>query len=261
MGKNFHKNQRVNSTSWQKSSTWYNQLVGEKGHYYHQQIVLPGVLQLLNIDSHSSVLDVGCGQGIFARQLPNNYYTGIDLSPDLIRLAKQQDKNPTHSYLVSDATKSFSLENKKFSHAVAILSLQNMEKPELAIKNTANSLHANGKFVIVLNHPCFRIPRQSGWGISENKVQYRYENIYMSHLKIPITIHPGDTKSEITWSFHYPLSYFSHALSENGFVIEKIEEWTSNKESSGKVAKMENRARSEIPLFLTLSARKTPSIT
>jgi len=45
-------------------------------------------------------------------------------------------------------------------------------------------------------------------------------------------------------------------LKENEFTIDIIEEWTSDKESVGKVAKMENRARSEFPLFLALKCRK-----
>jgi hypothetical protein len=34
-----------------------------------------------------------------------------------------------------------------------------------------------------------------------------------------------------------------------------MEEWISDKQSSGKFAKMENRSREEIPLFLLLQAR------
>jgi len=41
--------------------------------------------------------------------------------------------------------------------------------------------------VIVLNHPCFRIPRQSGWGIDEkNKLQFRKVIKYMSPMEIPL---------------------------------------------------------------------------
>ncbi len=242
-------------TSWQKSSNWYNKLVGDKGHFYHQQIVIPGVINLLKIDSNSSILDIGCGQGVLAKQFPKNEYFGIDLSSNLINIARQQDKNSKHQYAIQDATKPFSQETK-YSHAAAILSLQNMENQDDAIKNVSNNVIKNGKFVIVLNHPAFRIPRQSGWGVAENKVQYRYINMYMSFLKIPINMHPGEKQSEVTWSFHYPLSYYAKSLQQSGFFIETIEEWTSSKESVGKMAKSENRSRSEIPLFLVILAKK-----
>ncbi len=35
-------------TSWQKVSRWYNDAVGEEGHYYHQHLILPGSNVFLN---------------------------------------------------------------------------------------------------------------------------------------------------------------------------------------------------------------------
>ena len=253
---NFHSPQKKN-TSWQKSGQWYNKLVGDKGHYYHQHVILPGVVRLLGLTDKSSLLDIGCGQGVLARQLPKAVlYTGIDLAPGLIHSASLQDHAHGHSYLVADVTKSLPLEKKDFTHATAVLSLQNMEHQEAAILHVGDHLVKNGRFVIVLNHPSFRIPRQSGWGISESKQQYRYINRYLTPLKIPITMHPGEKQSPVTWSFHYPISLYTLFLHNAGFVIEIMEEWASDKESVGKASKMENRARSEIPLFLTISARK-----
>ena len=45
-------------------------------------------------------------------------------------------------------------------------------------------------------------------------------------------------------------------LKEAGFFIELNEEWCSDKKSTGKMAKVENRCRSEFPLFLTFVAKK-----
>lgn len=244
-------------TSWQKSGKWYNKIVGDKGHYYHQHVVMPGVLRLISLSVTDKLLDIGCGQGVLARQIdPKISYIGVDLAKNLIQSAKAQDKNQKHNYFLADATTTLPFPDKDFSCVVAILSLQNMEKPQQAIKNVSLHLKKGGKFVMVINHPSFRIPRQSGWGVGENKLQYRYENRYMTHLKIPITMHPGEKESELTWSFHFPLSFFTKALLDSGLVIEQIEEWTSDKESVGKAAKMENRARSEFPLFLAIVARK-----
>lgn len=246
------------STAWEKQGKWYNQLVGPKGHYFHEHVILPGIKKVLDIKNDSNVLDVGCGQGIFAKTLaPEVRYTGLDLSLSLINAAKRSDRNPKHTYIVADATKPFPVKQKDFTHAVAILSLQNIEFVEKTIQHVATSLKTDGQFVFVINHPSFRIPKQSGWGIrEENKMQYRYVNAYMSSLKIPISMHPGDKPTELTWSFHHPLSFYSKILYENEFVIEKIEEWVSDKVSAGPAAKMENRARNEIPLFMAISAIK-----
>ena len=77
----------------------------------------------------------------------------------------------------------------------------------------------------------------------------------MTPLKIPIQTHPSQQDlSPSTWSFHRPLSAYSAALKQAGFMIDQIEEWCSDKQSIGKMASMENRSRKEFPLFLALSA-------
>ncbi|MBA3957209.1 MAG: class I SAM-dependent methyltransferase [Parachlamydiaceae bacterium] len=247
-------------TSWHSVGKWYNAAVGDDGHYYHKQIILPGVLRLMNLKKHknASILDLACGQGVLARHLPPELpYTGVDAANSLIKEAKKADHNPLHEYLLNDITKPLTLKST-YSHATIILALQNLEFPANAFKNAHTYLEANGMLVLVLNHPCFRIPRQSSWQIDEaKKIQYRRLDRYASELKIPIQAHPSKQESSpSTWSFHHPLSTYSRWLREEGFYIELIEEWCSDKTSTGSAAKMENRSREEFPLFLTIVARK-----
>ncbi len=180
------------------------------------------------------------------------------MSPSLIKAATKYGQNPKHRFKVGDITKLMTFE-KSFTHASIILALQNIGKPQVVLKNTAMALASEGRLLIVLNHPCFRIPRQSSWKVDEpHKIQYRRVDRYMSPMEIPIQMNPGaKNKSVQTFSYHYPLSSYFQMLHEAGFVVENIEEWCSNKESTGKAAKMENRARNEFPLFLTLVCKKS----
>ena len=57
-------------------------------------------------------------------------------------------------------------------------------------------------------------------------------------------------------SYHNSLSAYSKMLKDAGFIIDLIEEWASDRESEGSAARMENRSRSEIPLFLAVKAVK-----
>ena len=75
-------------------------------------------------------------------------------------------------------------------------------------------------------------------------------------MQIPINMNPSDRNSPITMSYHHPIGDYSRMLKDAGFTIDLIEEWTSDKESEGRAAKMENRSRSEIPLFLAIKAVK-----
>lgn len=242
------------NTSWEKSSKWYAKSVGNRGQYYHQHIVIPNSLKLLSLYSNSSLIDLACGQGILARSIPKNTkYLGLDVSSSLINEAKKISK---HEFAVVDVAKKINI-NEKFSHAAIILSLQNIENQEQVIENALNLLESKGKLLMVLNHPAFRIPRQSSWEIDpQNKLEYRRINRYLSPLKIPISTHPGEQNSPITWSFHHPLSHYFSLLKKYNFVVTDLEEWASDKESRGKNSKMENKARSEFPLFLAILAKK-----
>lgn len=246
------------TTSWESVSAWYDKLVGSEGHYYHQHVVLPGLLRLLDLQPTSSLLDLGCGQGILSRVVPQlREYLGIDRSQSLIEAAKSIPSPQNYSFQRFDVTRPLLAAEPRFTHATIVLALQNMEHAEMAVQNAADYLVPGGRLVIVLNHPAFRIPRQSGWNIDpKTKQQYRWENRYASPLKIPIHMSPGKDASAVTWSFHRSLQDYVKMLKDAGFVITDLEEWSSDKESVGKASKMENRSRKEFPLFMAIVAAK-----
>ena len=246
------------STSWQQVGKWYKGLVSDKGHFYHQSLIMPGVIRLLALQNNSSLLDLACGQGVLARHIPKiSSYLGIDSSSLLIDAARLKNHQENYKFIVGDVTKPLPVTKTDFSHTAIILALQNIQNPQVLLSNAQKHLVSGGKLVIVINHPCFRIPRQSSWEIDQkNKLEYRRINRYLTPLKIPISNHPGHTNSPITWSFHWPISAICNFLFQVGFVIETIEEWASGKTSVGKAARMENRARSEFPLFMAIAARK-----
>lgn len=246
-----------NKDGWEGEAKQYNELVGVRGHYYHDHVVIPRSLHLLSLKDTSSVLDLGCGQGVFARRLPKSVsYVGVDASSSLVKYAQQLDQNIHHRYEVLSATRPLKGIRRDFTHVVCILALQNMEYAENALKNAYEHLVPGGRFLIVLNHPAFRTPRQSGWGEQANGQHYRWVNRYMSNAQIPITMHPSNKKSSVTMSYHKPLSAYISLLAKQGFVITDMQEWTSDKESVGKHAKAENVARAEFPLFLAITAQK-----
>ncbi|HSX03938.1 MAG TPA: methyltransferase domain-containing protein [Rhabdochlamydiaceae bacterium] len=242
--------------SWENVAKWYDKSVGEKGQYYHQKVIIPNLLRLLEPNERMKLLDLGCGQAVLSRALPEKAtYLGIDASETLIKAAKKRATNKNHHFIVKDLTHPLDLPQKEFTHAVFLLSLQNMPEGSVAIKNARDHMEKGGKLLLVLNHPCFRVPRQSSWEIDpQKKLRYRRIDRYMTPLDVPIKAHPGKEKSEETISFHYPLSKYIEWLHNAGFLVEGMEEWCSDKVSSGKTAKMENFSRREFPLFLTIIA-------
>jgi len=247
----------MSSTSFEESSNWYAACVGDKGHYFHRNVILPRIKQILTMHKSSKIIDLACGSGVLQRWLnPEIEYVGLDISKSLINEAKKHAKK-TQTFLQADITEQLPITDTDFSHAFLILALQNIEDGEKAIKNASMHLKKNGKFIIVLNHPCFRIPRQSAWVVDDDKkLQSRLVSSYMSSMKIPIKTHPSKKSSSLTYSFHHPIGTYIKWLYSSNLVVEKIEELCSDKKSTGTKARMENRSRKEFPLFMIIVAKK-----
>ncbi len=241
-------------SSFENVKDWYESLVGDKGHYYHDKVILPKLIPLLQLTPNYKLLDFGCGQGVLSRALKKKgKYVGVDASASLIQEAEKRKISPQHHFVHHDVTTPMESLPSHFTHGSFLLSLQNMAEPEKAIQNMSRHLIHNGRMVIVLNHPCFRIPRQSSWEEDhKQKLIYRRMNRYMTPMEIPIYM--DKEKKKTTYSYHFSFSDLSDMLYKNGFLIEKIEEWCGDKVSKGAKRKMENRARKEFPLFCAVSA-------
>jgi ubiquinone/menaquinone biosynthesis C-methylase UbiE len=247
------------NTSWGKVSKWYHKTVGEKGSFFHQEVVIPNALRLLALKPNERILDLGSGQGILARSIPKvREYLGVDLSPELIETARKMDKDQTHKYAVADVSKNMPITVGGFDKVAIILALQNIKNPFGVFKNISKYLSDKGEALIIINHPSFRIPKHADWEVDRQAgIQYRKVESYMSPLEIPIDSSPFDHKNnQRTWSYHHPLSTYSEMLMDNGMAIKKIEEWVSPKRSKGGMAKIEDKARREFPMFMAIVAVK-----
>jgi ubiquinone/menaquinone biosynthesis C-methylase UbiE len=149
----------------------------EKDDSFQQEVVFPGAERLLSLASGRRYLDIACGEGAFSRLLARkqaSHIVGFDASPSLITRAKKlAPKNCEYS--VADA-KAFAAKFKpaSFDGATCILAIQNINEIGPVFRDASVVLKPDSRFVIVMNHPAFRQPRQSGWGWDEGrKLQYR----------------------------------------------------------------------------------------
>ncbi len=249
----------LQKSSWENVSDWYASAVARSGSY-QQTVIFPNALRLLSPQRDGKYLDIACGEGSFANMMAKKIRAsaiGIDASPSLIAHAIKQATTQTEFMVADAAYFSERFSPSSFDGVTCILALQNMKTLEPVFREVARVLKQHAPFVIVLNHPCFRPPRQSGWGWDEQrKIQYRRIDRYLSSYEMPILAHPGSSPNVKTYSYHRPLSVYVDALAKTGFVVDAMEEWTSPKKSDlGPRAKAENAARDEFPLFLAFRAR------
>ncbi len=247
---------KPHNTSWGGVADWYNDHLG-KENTYHSEVILPNLLRLLDIQKGDRVLDLACGQGFFTREIAKRgaHTTGVDIAPELIAQARIQVPNAT--FHVSSATDLSFIDTHTFDSAICILALQNIEDITSVFKEVRRVMQPGGRFIMVLNHPTFRIPKRSSWEWDEEKnVQYRRVDGYLSGAKMSIDMHPGSTKKQHTISYHRSLQDFFKALTKSGWAVTRLEEWISHKTSEkGPRQKAEDTARKEIPLFMMLEGR------
>jgi len=244
----------------------------------------------------ANVLDLACGQGFFARELakaggskagesPAKVF-GADIAKELIEIAKANPDAVTRKieYHVAPSNSLAFIADKSIDVITIVLALQNIEDLAGTMQECARILKpmtimpdgtsSGGRLFIVLNHPAFRIPKRSSWqwdhvsepgkGAPGAGHQYRRIDAYMSESRERIDMNPGTaadgdraTSKKFTVSFHRPLQVYFKALTKAGFNVARLEEWVSHKNSvAGPRADEENRIRKEIPMFLTLEARR-----
>lgn len=262
----------MNKTSWGKVANWYNNLLEKDSDSYQEQLILPNLVRLLEIKKGETLLDLACGQGFFCREFAKRgaKVIGVDISSELIGIARHlpgeqsrhlegaQKKDEPVEYHVASADRLDFLQNKSVDKVIIILSLQNIENVSDVIKEVSRVLKPKGKLFVVLNHPAFRIPKESSWGWDDvKKIQYRRLDSYLSEAREAIQMHPGDKPWEKTISFHRPLQFYFKSLAKNGLLVSRLEEWSSHRTSEpGPKKEAEDRARREFPLFLILEAVK-----
>jgi ubiquinone/menaquinone biosynthesis C-methylase UbiE len=254
---NYRSNDRAPKTSWGNVASWYDEHLRTEG-VMHKQVVIPGVFRMIDPKKGEAVLDVACGQGQLAIDYLHrgSVVTGVDAAPELIRIAKERVK--AARFFVADARSMAVLKPGEFDVVSCVLALQNMDDIFTVMKEIARVMKKGARAIFVINHPAFRIPRQTSWGFDEaQKTQYRRIDGYLSDMKIPIKMHPGQAESATTWTFHRPMSAYIEAASRAGLFVDGMEEWVSPKVSTlGPKARAENRSRAEIPLFLAFRVKK-----
>ena len=246
---------RPKNTSWSPVAAWYDEHLENNDDTYQKQVILPNLLRVLHPQRTDRILDIACGQGYFSREIAKTgaKVTASDISSELIKKAREHS-DTSIAYHVAPADAQSFAKDHSYDAAIIILAIQNIENIQAAFTEMHRVLAPNGRGIIVMNHPTFRIPRHSDWSWDEKtRTQFRKTDRYLSAERIDIVAHPGDPRSETTPSFHRSLQDIFKPIAKAGFAVTKLEEWVSHKQSeTGPRAKAEDAARREIPLFLML---------
>jgi SAM-dependent methyltransferase len=254
----YKRRRAVAATAWDSVADWYAGWVGEEGSEHHRRLAIPAVLDLLNPRPGEQILDLGAGAGVLAPAIADAgaHYTGVDASPRLLAYARQRH-GCCGRFVLGDVARLSALPALgagSFDGVVFLLSVQDMNPLHDVFASAAWALRRGGRLVLLITHPCFRVPRQSGWGWDEGrKLRYRRVDRYLTPLAVPMKTYRGGRAA--TRSYHRPLEAYVNGLAACGMHIDRLCEIpTYQVAPDGVRARAENLAHREIPLFLGLRA-------
>jgi ubiquinone/menaquinone biosynthesis C-methylase UbiE len=246
-------------TDWNDAAAWYDEYLNKED-TYQEKVIAPNLLRMIGAKPGMEVLDVACGQGYFARHVAKAgaKVTGIDQAETLIAKAKEL-AGENEKYAAGDAQDLGALKLGAYDVIFSVLALENIKDVSSMLKGMHAHLQSDGKIVLVLLHPAFRIPQHSDWGYDmQSGVQYRKTTKYLSEITIPIDIAPFNGSKKITtYTFHRSLQWYMKAFRGAGFAMTSLEEWISHKTSEpGPRKQAEDVARKEFPMFMAIELKK-----
>ena len=161
-----------------------------------------------------ATLDLGCGEGRFARALraDGHRVTGADVSAELVARAQAADR--TGRYVVADA-EALPFDDGAFDLVVAFNVLSCVSDVGRAVEETARVLAPRGRLCLSIVHPIYTAGRRNdgAWVIED----YTTERLHTERVR--------RGAAELTFAnVHRPLGAYAAALERAGLLIEALRE-------------------------------------
>jgi len=223
----------------------YNEKIEYKPHnaYYDR----PNTLSLIPEFQDKSILDAACGPGKYAQIFISKgaNVTGIDISNNMVELAKKRNKDKGHFFVHDLSQPILKCKNESFDIVLCAQALHYIEDWNLPIKEFNRVLKPNGILVISTGHP-----------FSEYN-HFKSSNYFATeHVS---TIWKGFGKHVEMNSFRRPLSEYFEPLINNGFYIDKLVEQKPTKDFEKSDPKRFH-ALNKFPGFISIRAIKKLSL-
>jgi len=138
------KDKRKVIQSYDITAEMYEERYGDE-----QQRKYKKALEKVNI-SGKALLDVGCGSGLFFREVSKNamMVVGVDISPKLLHKAKEQARAFPNAFVLQADADHLPFKKKCFDNIFAFTVLQNMPNPDETLSELETIMKGTGKVVV-----------------------------------------------------------------------------------------------------------------
>ncbi len=192
------------------------------------------------------LLEVGVGTGISLPDYgPNIRVVGVDLSPTLVRLAREAD--PASDYVVADLA-DLPFPDGSFDVAIAFNSLMNVADLRAAVREAGRVLTPGGRLCICVTHP---LNDAGGFESEDPAAPFVVAASYFDRREIEDPREEGGLR----FRFHgvsRPLADYAGALEDAGLLLEALREPVPDEDAADRWPSYRRWRR--IPMFLHLRA-------
>lgn len=141
---------------WDESAEAWTELSRRGYNIYDEHVNRPALQELLPDVHGLRGLDLGCGEGFYSRSLaPRCSIVSLDISTTFLRHAR--DAAPEIPCVEASGQR-LPFPDGAFDFVVANMSLMDMPRPDVALRETARVLKPGGFLQFSITHPCFMTP-------------------------------------------------------------------------------------------------------
>jgi len=181
------------------------------------------VLDSVGICQNQKILDAGCGEGYLARKLALSgaRVTGVDMTEKLIDAAKEFTiiEGPPVTFL-RGSVNSLPFKDNHFDTIICNHLLNDLEEPQIAIREFSRVLKPGARVVILMLHPCFYSPRTT----RNTLCPVTTEEYFQTRSKKLQFLVDGVASPVPATIWLRPLEYYVRVLVSAGFLITEIKE-------------------------------------
>jgi ubiquinone/menaquinone biosynthesis C-methylase UbiE len=223
---------------------------------YQNLFLMPKMLEMIGEVDARIVLDLGCGEGSYSRDLARRgaHVTGVDGSARLIEVARERSRAEglNVEYICANASAMDEVLTEAFDLVMAAMSLMNVEDYAGSVRECHRVLKPGGELLMSITHPCFSAP-VSEW-VKGDKGEMRHYAVdrYFERTAWEDRITPAFRLPTIRR--HRPLEDYVGAMVQAGFALREFREPRATAEDLKKSARFEHMTR--VPYFLFMRWEK-----
>ena len=242
--------------SWDRAAATFDRAQVEGLDYYRLDFFGPAQRELCGNVRGMGLLDVGCGNGYFARAMAQAgaRVTGVDISPGMIALAERYEaEEPLGiTYRVSDAADIASHTGPaSFDMATSCMALQDMPNVAAVLRSVYTVLRPGARFVASITHPCSDMPFRRWERDERGQKRWLCVDRYFERTPIEYTWERFGERVTTT-AMHVPLEDWFDWILSAGFQLRAFREPRPTDEALRRRLDLEDSARVPYYVFFDL---------